>query len=284
MSSVSSSSQPSSPTKPGSVISDVFKPNPHPYAIKTTSTGILSRSSSKSNAHSQNHFVPVSPSPSPTKSNFTSYTERGSRHRYSRSLTEDQNPRPLPVPPEEQYYSHPHNERPRSRAHSLTENSDDTPNPKSWSFEQLAVNVPDVADFVRENEITGRAFLRFDDGVLDAYGVTQQWQRSLILQHSRRLRQSMLQNRTRPTSNPQDNPDAVGGRLSSPSKVYRSLTNDEDDPAYLSSSSSLSSASSISGRKKRQVRPNGRVHGMVASYERSASPDKADFVRARSGS
>ncbi|KAG6917840.1 hypothetical protein DXG01_000745 [Tephrocybe rancida] len=291
MSSISSSSRPSSPTKPGSVLSDVFKPNPHPYAIKTTSTGILSRSSSTSSSafQSHNHYVPVSPSPSPTRAHHSGFSERGSRHRYSRSLTDENSPRPLPPPPEDLHYQQqePHG---RPRAESFSGAPDDTLSPKTWTFEQLAANVPEIADFVQEHEITGRAFLRFDDGVLDAYGVTEQWQRSLILSHSRRLRQSMLQNRIWPNSNPLSDRDAPNGHLShsrsiSPTKSREHAQPDEeDDPAYLSSSSSISSTSSLTGRSRRRYRPNGRVHGMVASFERSASPDKADFVRSRSGS
>ena len=159
MSSVSSASRSSSPTKLGAAISDVLKPNPHPYAIKTTSTGILSRSSSSSSsAHSQNHYVPVSPSP--TKQHYTDYPERKYRHRYSRSFTDENNPRPLPVPSEDLYY-HQHRQ-------SFSECLDNSVNPKLWTCEQLADNVPEIADFVREHEITGRGFLRFDDGVLDA--------------------------------------------------------------------------------------------------------------------
>ncbi|KAG6864275.1 hypothetical protein C0991_010912 [Blastosporella zonata] len=287
MSSISSSSRPSSPTKPGAVISDVFKPNPHPYAIKTTSTGILSRSSStlSSAFQSHNHYVPISPSTSPTKANYQGHSERGSRHRYSRSLTDDSSPRPLPAPPEDLYYSQ---QQPvgqvRSRADSLSETLDDTTNPKSWTFEQLATNVPEIADFIEEHQITGRAFLRFDDGVLDAYGINQHSLRSLILSHSRRLRQSMLQNRIWANSNPLNDHDVFNGRRSaSPSKSGPfTLPDEEDDSAYLSSSSSVSSTSSFAGHKKRR---NGRVHGMVASLERSASPEKAEFQRdRRSGS
>ncbi|KAG6816661.1 hypothetical protein H0H87_004021 [Tephrocybe sp. NHM501043] len=94
----------------------------------------------------------------------------------------------------------------------------------------------------------------------------------------------MLQNRIWPNSNPLS---VSGSRPShsrslSPSKCGQPY--EEDDPAYLSSSSSKSSASSLAGRKTRRHRPNGRVNGMIASFERSASPDKAEFQRDRSGS
>uniref|UniRef100_D8PWS5 Expressed protein n=1 Tax=Schizophyllum commune (strain H4-8 / FGSC 9210) TaxID=578458 RepID=D8PWS5_SCHCM len=73
-----------------------LRANAHPYAIKTTSTGILSRSNSSpqhppSHYKSSHHYVPAAPKKS----------ERPARihgHRYSRSLTSD-SPRPLPAPP-----------------------------------------------------------------------------------------------------------------------------------------------------------------------------------------
>ncbi|KIM37341.1 hypothetical protein M413DRAFT_277759 [Hebeloma cylindrosporum] len=103
-------------SKPGS--SQLTQPNAHPYAIKTTSTALLSRSTS-SNAQSANavhRYVPLSASPSSPSSPFhhrgdgydddddgereygTRRHSRPSRHRYSRSLT-DTGPLPLPVPP-----------------------------------------------------------------------------------------------------------------------------------------------------------------------------------------
>ncbi|TFK17263.1 hypothetical protein FA15DRAFT_552646, partial [Coprinopsis marcescibilis] len=87
-----------------------IKPNPHPYAIKTTSTGALSRSSNASPHYriDQHHYVPPSPSSSPSP------TRGSGGHRYSQSLTDVSGtpgpesvaatvgkhpPRPLPFPP-----------------------------------------------------------------------------------------------------------------------------------------------------------------------------------------
>ncbi|KAG6884705.1 hypothetical protein C0992_005893 [Termitomyces sp. T32_za158] len=115
------------------------------------------------------------------------------------------------------------------------------------------------------------------------YGITQQWQRSLILDHSVKLKQSMLRKRNSTTS------DFCVRRLSR-SDSFSSFPGqhqhllDEDDSAYLSSSSSISSTSSINGHAKRRLRPNGRVHGLVVSYERSTSPDKTQLRRGRSES
>lgn len=72
-------------------------PSHHPYAIKTTSTGILTRSNSTGfSAPTRHNYVPTSPSPS-------------AKHRYSKSdYTTDRtadrailhpSPRPLPTPP-----------------------------------------------------------------------------------------------------------------------------------------------------------------------------------------
>lgn len=69
----------------------------HPYAIKTTSTGILTRSNSTGyGAQTRHNYVPTSPSPR-------------SKHRFSKSdLSNDRSaerpalhisPRPLPIPP-----------------------------------------------------------------------------------------------------------------------------------------------------------------------------------------
>jgi len=88
--------RPISPTK------DALKPNAHPYPIKTTSTGLLSRSNSSPQHHSHHnssyYYVP-SPSPSPTRSHPSpGLSGRAHGHQYSKSLSSDQ-PLPLPIPP-----------------------------------------------------------------------------------------------------------------------------------------------------------------------------------------
>ena len=89
---------------------DALKPNPHPYPIKTTSTGVLSRSNSTTKSTTPyQYYVPQSPG-SPSKDSFQhaqngskpgrgDKERRGSRHRYSKTLNSDLVPRPLPVPP-----------------------------------------------------------------------------------------------------------------------------------------------------------------------------------------
>ncbi|RDB25679.1 hypothetical protein Hypma_006169 [Hypsizygus marmoreus] len=283
------SSRPSSPTKPGHPFPDALRPNPHPYAIKTTATGILSRSATTSSSvsHSHNHYVPLSPSPSPTKSVHGIHASRGSRHRYSRSLT-DNIPRPLPPPPPEDVFftgAPVHSRGERSRADTLPMHLHADNNPKLWTPTQLAAQVPEIAAFIEENEITGRAFLRFDEGVLDAYGITQQSQRTQLLSASRTLRQYVLKDRIWPLD--QDTPNNTTRRpsssvTSSPSKSRsQNLPRDDEDDVYLSSSSSISSAeSSLTGTRKRRYRPNSRVHGFVVSLERS----EHEHRRERSGS
>ena len=99
--SVSMPSTPNSGTSAAfpALVQEPIKPNPHPYAISTTSTGVLSRSNSSGRnlAASRHHYVPLPPSP----------TKRESKaHRPTKSLTSApsfpslESPKPLPVPPE----------------------------------------------------------------------------------------------------------------------------------------------------------------------------------------
>ena len=91
---------------PPSTSTSKITPNLHPYAIKTTTTGLLTRSNSTSqNIHvSRHYYVP----PSPTKKHEVQQpqTPQPSRrtHRLSKSLSgvdsfKSPNKRPLPTPP-----------------------------------------------------------------------------------------------------------------------------------------------------------------------------------------
>ena len=95
---------------PPSVSTSKITPNPHPYAIKTTSTGLLTRSNSSSqNTQVSRHYY-VPPSPTARKHEeiahplqMSSPSRRGHR-RLSKSLSEVDsfellNKRPLPTPP-----------------------------------------------------------------------------------------------------------------------------------------------------------------------------------------
>ncbi|KAF8224717.1 hypothetical protein L208DRAFT_472350 [Tricholoma matsutake] len=281
------------------------KPNPHPYAIKTTSTGILSGSHSASasvspSPQSPHHYIPSSPSPSPTKPTHSH------RHRYSRSLTSDT---PLPIP-----------------LHNRS-----TTNPNQWNSDQLVAHltstlhsedlpIAEITTFIKHLEINAMTFMRFDDEVLNAYGVDAKW-RPALLSASRSLRQDVL-NMGLPNSvstnsnsnpNPNFNPRVSRSANSSPTRPRHSTTsddlfvsydyhNDDQEDGYLSSSSrsSISSYSSsilsttsshdehsIGNRNenenenenvtRRRTRHNtnsnrhSRVRGMVASFERSNS-------------
>ncbi|KAF9457580.1 hypothetical protein BDZ94DRAFT_1301816 [Collybia nuda] len=274
--------------------SHIIKPNPHPYAIKTTSTALLSRSASipSSTTSTPYYYVPSSPSPSPTKT----HAPRPSRHRYSRSLTSN-DPRPLPVPPGD----------------ALPPVFNSPQGPKQWTPEQLAEfleeKIPgeEVRQLVIRHEIGGRAFLRFDDGVLDAYSVPKTL-RPALLSAVRSLKQRVLHGRINPfsTDNTTSRQSISRSASSSPTRPITnprfssSCTHDpeEDDPAYLSSSSSFSSVSSTSSlrnlgngdpdgssHRRRRTRRDGRVHGIVASLERSGSVDEGHSpTRSQQGS
>ena len=75
------------------------KPNPHPYAIRTTSTGLLTRSNSSGHntSASRHHYVPAPSSPPHRKD------ARRRTHKHTKSLNEASypefgSPQPLPVP------------------------------------------------------------------------------------------------------------------------------------------------------------------------------------------
>lgn len=282
---MAASSQPSSSTSlvftnPATPRKDTS--NPHPYAIKTTSTGILTHSNSTHSASSaSHHFIPSPPAKPKAK------PSRPSGHRYSRSLNADQLPRPLPVPPN---FSLPSptkvdfdlegapssGSEPRadtlpsqSAPPQLTETTEKLPDdPRLWTPSQLStylasslrvtsgdLPVPvshDVTAFVRNQKITGRRFLRLNESDLDKYGVNQRWQAAL-LNASRALRQ-----------------DSLRGRIWN--FPYSPNQQDFEYDNY-SSSSSVSSASNNSSRRGSPTKRNGRVQDMVANIERRSSLD-----------
>ncbi|KAF8149095.1 hypothetical protein B0H34DRAFT_811661 [Crassisporium funariophilum] len=282
--------------------------NAHPYAIKTTSTALLSRSNSTSSPHSSaHHYVPTSPSPTHTSPTKPHRPHRPSRHRYSRSLT-GEGPRPLPAPPSpspsptrglEEDEDTPR--RRGGRADTLP--SADSPfnaqklelpdDPKAWTPAQVseylvsalhvgngiaggelpAPIVHDISKFVRDKKITGRSFLRLSEHDLEGYGINQLW-RTTLLSASRSLRQNILSGRIW----------GFGNTTSVPQ--YE----DPDDAGSLSSSSSHSGFSSNSAFKTRPrhsstaSEQSGRVRDMIDSLERTASSGSFDFDEDGSGS
>ncbi|KAF8322611.1 hypothetical protein DL93DRAFT_2093209 [Clavulina sp. PMI_390] len=80
------------------------KDNHHPYAVKTTSTGLLTRSNSSAGTpFSQHSYSPLLSSPAATPTKGDRGRGRATIHRYSKSLSSAQDfaqlPPPLPSPP-----------------------------------------------------------------------------------------------------------------------------------------------------------------------------------------
>jgi hypothetical protein len=172
-----------------------LKPNPHPYAIKTTHTALLSRSNSSGhNTPSKNFYSPSSGTPSRSR---TKHAHEYRGHRYSTSLTGEL-PFPLPSPlpsPTHLHLSESEGDAllRRPRAETLptyladndnalsVEPKEDLPlNPKTWTPSQLSVYLTralrvrsgelppervahDIASWVRREGVTGRTFLRWTD-------------------------------------------------------------------------------------------------------------------------
>ncbi|KDQ19283.1 hypothetical protein BOTBODRAFT_170400 [Botryobasidium botryosum FD-172 SS1] len=279
----------------------------HPYAIKTTSTGLLTRSNSRGSAAQYAHsFSPIdSPSPKP-RSDTT--LVRG--HRHTKSLTSLTNPPPLPLPaPTSPVQS----TRPLGDSVTDTEDAPHTPqrlkrsgtlpvyptpekidreamseslrasdiaglpqNPKLWTPTHLSVylssalrlkgggSVPnrvaqDIAGFVVQQKLTGKSFLRLTDEDLDSTGVNQLW-KDALLYSSRALRKNILKGRIWGFGSPPDLSHSPSNRRV-PSTVYEQPQGEEE---------------SRQGRGSRLAsnsfpRKEGKVRGLVASIERTAS-------------
>jgi hypothetical protein len=187
-------------------------PNPHPYAIKTTSTAVLSiNSSSPSTPSTTHHYIPPS-SPAPRQARG----ERRyiTRHRYSRSLTSDL-PRSLPVPPSaDKDEDSDDNTPPRriQRTYSLPQEIELPEDPKRWTPAQVSLYltstlnthdlpasvVRDITTFVNDKKISGKSFLKLNQVDLEEsvciyiiillltfdylyrYGIDQLWRTTLI--------------------------------------------------------------------------------------------------------
>ncbi|THH31226.1 hypothetical protein EUX98_g2991 [Antrodiella citrinella] len=302
-----------------------LNPNPHPYAIKTTSTGLLSRSSStgfNTNA-SKNHYVPLSPSPTRSSFHGNEKKHRATKSQYIPESSPTKAPRPLPAPPAfssgDGHGSTDEASAPRRarRADTLPSVPSSAPspfintpipvsvvdlpyNPKLWTPSELSsylatalrVTSPDktqessdvvvlparvakdIATFVREMSITGRTFLRLNEDDLNIMGVNQKWREALLLA-SRNLRQNVIKGRIwGPDLDPElesiTSPSSSRPGSTSPS---RPLPNPPlyANPEYNSSASSIEELPQPSPQSGRLRRKNGRVQGMVASFERSGS-------------
>ncbi|KAK0470353.1 uncharacterized protein EV420DRAFT_108695 [Desarmillaria tabescens] len=314
--------RPASPTK------EELRPNAHPYAIKTTSTGVLTRSNSNASPQQQStthHYVP-SPSPSLSRSSSSKLNGRG--HRYSRSLSSDL-PRPLPIPPPSpsqitgDVFSDSTSEGSPARRPKRSETLptppgvgprrlpalDDLPtNPKSWTPSQLSLYLSttlkvrsgetlqlpapvaqDVAVFVRESRITGRSFLRMKEEDLEQFQINKLW-RSALLSASRSLRQNVLKGRIWGFGNgidgspysvvaESDDEHTPNGHLRRRSS---SLSETHSSNPFVNGSASSDDLGDNDTPIRRSLRGkasggryrNGRVKGMVETFERSNSVDE----------
>ncbi|KAH8118167.1 hypothetical protein DFH11DRAFT_882542 [Phellopilus nigrolimitatus] len=279
--------------KRGSLQSRPFPSTNHgnfPYAVKTTSNGVLTRSNSSGQTASPQHsYVPTTPSPS-------------SKRHFTKSDLAQSSPRPLPIPPS---LESPQKERRERHGYSSSEDFrfpshrtrradtlpsaptpppsspvkvDDLPsNPRVWTTSQLAsylitalrvrsgevlpLPLPvakDVAAFVKEARLNGRAFLRLNEQDLESMGINNLW-REALLNASRNLRQNVLKGRIWGF-------DSDDAGESAPNSPYSKLL-------YNSSSSSIDDvfgSQEITPDNKGTNR-KGRVRGLVASLERTSS-------------
>ncbi|KAI9452518.1 hypothetical protein F5148DRAFT_1289562 [Russula earlei] len=298
-----------SPTKYDSAL----KPNPHPYAITTTHTALLSRSNSSGHNTPSKYFYTPSPGTPPRSRTKHAHQYRG--HRYSTSLTGE-----LPLPMPSPLPSPNHCQRSesggdavlrRQRADTLptylTDNSDvlsvepdgELPlNPKTWTPSQLSVYLTralrvrsgerlpervahDIASWVRREGVSGRAFLRWTDESLKVLGVNMLW-RSALLAAARNLRQNVLRGRIwgNPASDLEQEQEQGQGQGDAPS-------------SHVSSSSSLDlpladgeagSEHRLTRRLRVSTNANGRVRGMVDKWERSSAEGQSPICNSSDSS
>ncbi|KAK7442524.1 hypothetical protein VKT23_016122 [Stygiomarasmius scandens] len=212
------------------VLREQLKPNAHPYAIRTTSTALLSRSNSQSHRETRHSYVPSSPQ-----------RERGHRKGSSSfggiTAAAPGSPRPLPVPPNttsptrqprraesaapELAYQFPNNESSwirhtstSSASSSSMDLADLPPNPKIWTPSQLSAYLTTAlrvrsgvkGDGEQEQEDLKlpvhvaqdiAAFVRekkIKGRVFLRYGINKLW-RTALLTSSRNLRQNVQRGR-----------------------------------------------------------------------------------------
>ncbi|KAH7877357.1 uncharacterized protein C8R40DRAFT_1095744 [Lentinula edodes] len=285
--------------------------NAHPYAIKTTSIALLSRSNSSSRIHDSSHYHYVPRIPPATSLDHRKHEGAHYRHRYSSKAVNDSsgkhprtfyNPVVFPGP--------------------LTlENL--PPNPKLWTPSQLcaylstalrvksgeSLQLPapvarDIASFVRESKITGRIFLRLDEKDLEAYGVNKLWKNALVKTKNALVKTSQILRQN-------DLKDQIWGFVEEPEETSNGINFSSSSfnhsfpnglPVYSSASSSSSSNDLFSPTgispsvsfTTRSTSPNGHSHyihdnrsrhgtvkGMVDSFERSSSFDEGDPTSAK---
>ncbi|KAM5544842.1 hypothetical protein V8D89_001740 [Ganoderma adspersum] len=163
-----------------------------------------------------------------------------------------------------------------------------------------ALVAKDIATFVKSARIGGRTFLRLNEEDLESLGMNKKW-RDALLVAARNLRQNVLKGRIwggDPSPLPSPSPSFASAPVSAPASVPVSILQPDpspsssptrtqsvfySNPAFNSSSSSVESSASFStgdedgpggtalGRAKARRYRNGRVRGMVETFERSGS-------------
>ncbi|KAG8780545.1 hypothetical protein FRC16_003109, partial [Serendipita sp. 398] len=255
--------------------------NGHPYAIKTTSTAVLSRSNSLQGQKQ----APVVYIPSSGSTNAVPLGRSQSRgHRHTRSLSNTSlngaPPQPLPLPPKRrgsqgsaagEEYTPP----PTPKEGAIAQLPD---NPKEWTPMHLSVYltsalrlkgggaipapvVKDMAAFTLRAKLSGRVFLRISEETLTTMGVNQLWRESLLAA-SRTLRKKVLQGRIWGFGSPAQGDDQEETSMRRERSKRRIPSTVEEDA--MEEPSSPSPPPSAGFR-------NGRVLGMVQSFERRRS-------------
>lgn len=281
-----------------------MKPNPHPYAIRTTSTGLLTRSNSSGHntAASRHHYVPM-----PSHPNHRRDARRRS-HKHTKSLNEASyldlgSPQPLPVPAS--FISNARSAlrdssthglpEPRRRAETLPPNvtgsnipvvaatAEKLPlNPKLWTPSQLSSYLvttlrqqdPEVVEAVNLPPTAVLGIVEFvqDTKLSGRIFLRLNEEDMATMSINVSWRDALLA----ASRNLRQN--VIKGRIwgvgtdSPPSSSHSSsLPSQPFSPLYDSSSSSveLTDEEDSVFTKRRRVR--GRVRGMVESFERSGS-------------
>jgi hypothetical protein len=173
-----------------------LKPNPHPYAIKTTHTALLSRSNSSGNNTPSKYFYTPPPTTLSRSATDRKHEYRG--HRYSTSLT-NALASPLPSPLGSPTYSQrssfeddPSLRRPRADTlpsyladNGHTSSTELSLDPETWGSSQLSAYLTtalrirsgerlpervacDIASWVRREGVNGSTFLRWTEEDLKA--------------------------------------------------------------------------------------------------------------------
>ncbi|KAI0077808.1 hypothetical protein K474DRAFT_1038884 [Panus rudis PR-1116 ss-1] len=284
-----------------------LRPNPHAYAIRTTSTALLTRSNSTGfNINATRHYyVPSSPSP-------VSNHQGGRYHRSTQSqptnFVDQRAPRPLPVPPSFPSTSNgyvsaddaafpprrvkradtlPSQPAPYSPAPVSVTLEDLPSNPKLWTPSQLAsylMTALRVTGQNHDNNTSGLALpVRFANDIATFVKDVRMTGRTFLRLNEEDLISMNVNKKWREalliaSRNLRQNvlkgriwgPDSDGP--SSPGSTSPMPAHPFSSSLYNSSSSSvdLTSEPEESDIKPRRYR-NGRVRGMVESLERSGS-------------